>query len=190
MNDPFYVVGIGASAGGLKALEEFFSHIPRNINAAFIVVMHLNRDHQSQLDLILSKFARMPARRILTGDRVEKNRIYVMPENTFLEIEDGVLKLYVRPLSAIINKSIDIFFQSLASDFQEYAVGIVLSGSGSDGAIGVKRISEAGGSVFVQNPESASFKSMPNAAIEADHPDLILNPAALAVMFEKITTHH
>lgn len=176
----FYVVGIGASAGGYEALGEFFAHLSEQPNAAFVVIMHLLRDMKSIGHQLIAKHTQLQVYRATHLQKVEPNCIYIIPEGVLMTIEEGILQLRPRQEDEIINLAIDYFFESLAKDRKRKAVGIILTGTGSDGARGVQAISQLGGMVLVQDPASARFASMPKMAIQADHPDFILHPARLA----------
>jgi two-component system CheB/CheR fusion protein len=176
----FHIVGLGASAGGYEALWEFFSHIPPEPGVAFVIVIHLNREHRSIADKLLAKYTPLKIYRAKNNQPVEVNTIYVLPENKVITIHNKHLYLRNRAPHERINLNVDIFFESLAQDVKEKAVGIVMSGLGSDGAKGVKAIHAHGGYVMVQEPASTVFNSMPKMAINADSPDFILPPARLA----------
>jgi chemotaxis response regulator CheB len=176
----FYIAGLGASAGGQEALREFFQNFQYSKEISFVVVTHLLRDHESILDKILSRYSKMEVRRIQNSEVVEPGVIYVMPENAKVYLKNGTLILKPRESDEIINRTIDTFFNSLAEDQREKSIGIVFSGMGSDGAEGVKTIHEHGGIVLVQEPRSTEFKSMPDSAINRDHPNEVLPPAQLA----------
>jgi two-component system, chemotaxis family, protein-glutamate methylesterase/glutaminase len=176
---PEYIVGIGASAGGHSALREFFQEIPAHLPAAFVVVTHLMRDRRSMLTEIMEKYVVMPVERIHGIVVPEAGHVYVMPENVLLEIRQGVLYLTPRPEDYNWNQSINVFFTSLAYDQRNRAIGVVLSGMGSDGAAGSLMLYRHGGEVLVQEPASAQFDSMPKATIQMDHPDFVLPPRAL-----------
>jgi two-component system, chemotaxis family, protein-glutamate methylesterase/glutaminase len=175
-----YVAGIGASAGGHQALKDFFSNIPEGSGIAFCVVTHLLRGHQSILDIIISRFTNMRVRRMKGNDIVQPDTVYVMPENMKAYIRNGCLHLKRRADDELVNRTVDEFLISLAEDQKENAIGIIFSGMGDDGALGVQHIHELGGIVLVQDPQSTAFKSMPENAIKQDHPDQILSPALLA----------
>ena len=179
-NKEFYVVGIGASAGGHDALKEFFSHIPPDTGMAFVVVTHLLRTHRSILPRILSRFTSMPVLRMKGVDALKPNTVFVLPENARVDVKNGILILKARSEDVVINKTIDEFFRALAEDQREKAVAIVFSGMGTDGSGGVQTIHDHGGIVLVQEHDSTEFDSMPDAAIRGDHPDEILPPAQLA----------
>jgi two-component system, chemotaxis family, protein-glutamate methylesterase/glutaminase len=178
-NQPQFVVGIGASAGGHHALQEFFEEIPAGLPAAFVIVMHLLRDHHSMLTEIMSKYVVMPVERIHGIVVPEAGRVYVMPENVLLEIRQGILYLTPRPDDYAWNQAINVFFTSLAHDQRDRAIGVILSGMGSDGAAGSLMLYRHGGEVLVQEPASAQYDSMPRATIQMDHPDFVLPPREL-----------
>lgn len=182
----FYIVGIGASAGGQEALKHFFSGIPNDIPAAFVVVTHLFREFKSALPEIVSKFTDLKVVKILNRTRPEPGNVYVMPEDVVVQMQNGFLILHARPDDDVINKSINIFFESLAEEQQSKAIGVVLSGMGSDGADGALKLFLEGGDVFVQDPESTRFNSMPVATILRDHPDFILPPRELGIKLAQL----
>lgn len=173
---PTYVVGIGASAGGLEALERFFDHMPPDTGMAFVVVPHLSPDFKSLMGELLSKRTRMPVRQITDGIAVEANTIYVIPPRKNMIITGGRLNLSAIESSHGLNLPIDIFFRSLAEDLNDRAIGIVLSGTGSDGTRGIRAIKEAGGVVMVQDDTTAKFDGMPRSAIATGLADHVLPP--------------
>ncbi|WP_207426320.1 chemotaxis protein CheB [Pedobacter sp. SYSU D00535] len=179
-SESFFVVGIGASAGGLDALTRFFKQLPPVSNAAFVVVQHLLPQHPSLLSKILSDKTQMEVIPIRGPLKIERNKVYVLTEGLMLTVENGVLQVRRRTNSEIINRAVDIFFHSLAADVKEKAIGIILSGMGSDGLQGSKAIEEAGGKIMVQDPDSTKFKSMPSEVIKRDSPNLVLPPEELA----------
>ena len=176
----FFVVGLGASAGGQQSLREFFQHLPEQPGAAFVVVTHLLRDHFSILDQLISKSTRMNVIRLTGIDEIQPNHVYVMPENVKVQVQQGYLVLQPRLKDEILNKTIDHFFHSLGRDQREKAVAIVFSGMGSDGLEGVQTIHKNGGMVLVQDPRSTDFKGMPESITSRDSPDVVLPPAQLA----------
>jgi len=179
MEKEFYVVGIGSSAGGLKALKEFFRRLPTTIPAAFIVITHLNRDRHSILNDLLATQTAIPVARVDEDVQILPGNIYVLTENTSLTIRNGWLKVAPRD-QKILNSSVDIFFSSLADEFKARAIGIILSGGGNDGLEGALHLAESGGKVMVQNPLTAEVTGMPESIIDHDHPSDILNPTKLA----------
>ena len=176
---PNCVVGIGASAGGLEALQQFLTFLPSNTGMAFVIIQHLAPDHKSLLSDILGKYTVMPVREAKDGMRVERNSIYMIPPKYNLEIDSDILKLSEYN-HAKINHPIDIFFRSLASAYENRAVAVILSGTGSDGTNGIRSIKERNGLIIVQSPDSAKFDGMPRNAIATGFVDLILNPDSIA----------
>ncbi len=171
----FPVVGIGASAGGLEAFKKLLHAIPLNSGMAYILVQHLHPDHDSVLPEILQRETSIAVQEVSDNVRVEVNNIYVIPSNKTLVATDGVLQLSERP-GYKKNDLIDIFFSSLAEVHQNQSIGIVLSGTGSDGTIGLKKIKEQGGITFAQDAASAAFEEMPENAIKAEAVDFVLKP--------------
>jgi two-component system, chemotaxis family, CheB/CheR fusion protein len=179
-NQDFFVAGIGASAGGYEALKEFFSAIPEKPGITFVLIQHLSPDFKSLTKEWLSKFTKMAIVTVQEDTEVQPDHIYIMPENRILRIKGQNLLLTERDPGAIINLAIDTFFHSLGQELREKAIGIILSGTGTDGSSGVQTIKEHGGAVMVQQPDSAKFDGMPNVAIATDHPDIIQPPKQLA----------
>ncbi|MFO1424205.1 MAG: chemotaxis protein CheB [Candidatus Competibacteraceae bacterium] len=173
---PLYYVGVGASAGGLEALEAFFTPMPADSGMAFIVIQHLSPDYKSMMVELLSKRTAMPVRRAEEGMRVEANSVYLIPPKKNLSIFHGKLLLSESDHSRGLNLPIDVFLRSLADDQGEKSIGVILSGTGSDGVRGIRAIKEAGGMVMVQSEESARFDGMPRAAISTGLADFILTP--------------
>lgn len=185
MSEDLFIAGIGASAGGQDAIRSFFRYVPSGLPVAYAIVTHLTRDFRTELPNIISRFTDLPVIRVNGVMRPKANCIYVMPEDAVLLIEDGLL--FIKPRDERrVNDAIDTFFESLALDQQERAIGIVLSGMGNDGAMGVRKIHEHGGTVLVQEPQSAEFTMMPQSAVREDHPELVLKPEQLGMQLEKI----
>src|SRR5262245_42633149 len=173
---PSYVVGIGASAGGLEALERFFSNAPTDTGMAFVIVQHLSPDFKSLMNELLDRWTSMAIHRVENGMRIEPDAIYLIPPKKDMIITDGQLLLTDRDPAEIPSLPIDRFFRSLANDAGDRAIGVILSGTGSDGSQGVRYIREAGGLVIVQLAASAKFDGMPNSALGTGAADLILPP--------------
>ncbi len=171
---PTHIVGIGASAGGLEAIETFFKNMPANSNLAFVVVQHLSPDYKSLMVELLTKKTDMPVHRAENGMQVLAGNIYLIPPKKNLTIFHGKLLLNDKVSNQGISLPIDIFLRSLAEDQAEKAIAIILSGTGSDGTRGVRAIKEFGGMVMVQSEESAKFDGMPRAAISTGVADFIL----------------
>ena len=172
----FPVVGIGASAGGLDAFRKLIQTIPENSGMAYILVQHLHPGHESALPEILQRVTPLPVVEISDNVEVKPDHIYVIPSNKMLVANDGVLQLDPRLSSDKLNLPIDLFFTSLAEVHQSHSIGVVLSGNGFDGTAGLQHIKEHGGITFAQDPETASYKGMPQHAINAAIVDFILNP--------------
>lgn len=164
---PKFIVGLGASAGGLEALEHFFDEAPTNVGVAYVVVMHLSRDFKSMLDELLARHTSMPVEAAVDGERLEGDTVYVIQPATTIEVLGNKFKVYSRPSTEGMGpvSTIDDFFKSVAEQWKERGSGVVLSGSGSDGAEGIIAIDKAGGFTAAQSPETAKFDSMPLAAI-------------------------
>jgi two-component system, chemotaxis family, CheB/CheR fusion protein len=173
----FYIVGVGASAGGLEALEELFDNMPTDrTDMAFVVIQHLSPDYQSMMSSILAKRTRILVHETTNGMRAEANHIYLIPPKKNMTIYGGKFYLTDRPSSRDLNLPIDIFLYSLAKDQGNRAVAIILSGTGSDGTRGIRSIKENDGMVMVQQAESAQFDGMPQNAIATGLADFILSP--------------
>lgn len=186
---PSHYVGIGASAGGLEAIETFFKEMPIDSGAAFIVVQHLSPDYKSLMTELLSKRTAMPVHRIEDGMEVKANNVYLIPPRKNLTIFQGHLLLSDQEVNRGINLPIDIFFNSLAEDQGPKAIAIELSGTGSDGARGVRAIKEADGLVMVQSEESAQFDGMPRSVIALGIADFILAPDEMATQLTAFIKH-
>jgi len=176
----FPIVGIGASAGGLEALESFFHHLPDKSGLAFVVVQHLDPTRKGMLVELLSRATPMKVLQAKDRLRVEPERVYVIPPNKDLSILHGVLHLLEPVAPRGLRLPIDFFLRSLAADQGAGSVGVILSGMGSDGTLGLSAIKEKGGAVFVQAPASAKFESMPRSAIDAGLADVVAPVEELA----------
>jgi two-component system CheB/CheR fusion protein len=182
MRSDFYIAGIGCSSGCLTALRSFFLNIPADTGMAFIVVQHLLKDYKSILDQLLTNYVFMPVVRITEDMEVLPNHIYLITENSFIKIQDGYIRVLPRKPDEIINRAVDIFFKSLAVNSKDKAIGIIMTGMGTDGLEGAKAIQREGGTVYVQDPKTTDYKGMPVTAIEEDHPAGVLSPEELARM--------
>jgi len=182
----FYIVGIGASAGGLDAIQKLFDHIPPNTGIAFIIIQHLSPDFKSLMPELLAKHSTMS---IFTAEdqlEVYPNSIYLMHRNKNIIIKGNKLHLLEKAPKHSLNLPIDIFFQSLGEEYNEKSIGIILSGTGSDGSRGIKTIKESGGIILVQDPLSAQFNGMPNAAIASGLVECIATPEEMAKVLLQI----
>jgi two-component system, chemotaxis family, CheB/CheR fusion protein len=178
---PTHVVGIGASAGGLAALEEFFKAMPEDSGMAFVLIQHLSPDFKSLMNDLLARHTNMPIHRVEHGQMLEANNIYLIPPRSTMTMADGRLHLQERS-GHHLSLPIDIFFESLASAALGQAIGIVLSGTGSDGSRGIQAIHEAGGLVLVQSIESAQFDGMLRSAMNTGLCDYVATPAEMPAL--------
>jgi two-component system chemotaxis response regulator CheB len=186
----FFIAAIGFSAGGLQDLYDFFSYLPKLPDAAFVVIQHLSRDHSSIADVLLSQHTDLPVSWAADHQELKTNHIYLLPPNRYMTMEDGCLKTRDRDPLDKSNRAVDIF-SSMAEEVNDRAIGIVLSGAGSDGASGAVRIHEKGGMIMAQDPNTALFEGMPLFTIIKDSPDAILSPRRLAyALAEYLTEHH
>jgi chemotaxis methyl-accepting protein methylase len=169
----FPIVGLGASAGGLEALEQFLRHVPPQSGLGFVIVQHLDPTHKGILVELLQRSTPMPVVQIKDRMTIERDHVYVIPPNKDLSILRGVLHLLAPVAPRGLRLPIDFFFRSLADDQHEQSIGVILSGMGSDGTLGLRAIKEKAGAVFIQTPATAKFDSMPRMAIEAGLADVI-----------------
>ncbi len=182
-----YWVGIGASAGGLEALRELGRHLPDQADATYIVTQHMAPQHKSMLTDLIGRECNLPVATITDGMEPEPNHVYVTPPNQDLVIEEGRLRLHEPSKEPGAPKpSVNRFFRSLATQLGERAIGVILSGTGSDGAYGVQAIRAAGGITIAQDEGTAKYDGMPNAAVKTGCIDLVMSPADIGAKFEKI----
>lgn len=178
--DVFFVVGIGASAGGLESLKVFFDHTPGDIGMAFIVVQHLDPKHKSLLSELISGHTSMKVTEVVDGSVVQPNAVYIIPPNKDLKISNRTLLLLEPAENRAQRRPIDSFFHSLASDQKDKAIGIILSGTGTEGTLGLKEIRGEGGMTIVQDPHTAQFPGMPESAMAAKTYDYVLPPEKMS----------
>ena len=176
---PFPVVCIGASAGGLEAFTQLLEALPTDTGMAFVLVSHLSPSHASHLAEILSRSTRMPVQEVKDEPKVEPNRVYVIPPDSTMVIDKGCLKLLPRRPVRGQHHPIDRFLESLASDQSHKSIAVILSGTGSDGTLGLGEIKAAGGITFAQD-ETAAYEGMPRSATLAGDVDFVLPPADIA----------
>lgn len=184
------VVGIGASAGGLEALQDLISHLPEQLeNIALVIAQHLSPTYKSMLVQLLSRQTKLPVLEIKSGSSIQANTIYITPPDSEVTISNNVFSLTKPSVSAGPKPSIDAFFHSLSQDKKEKSIGIILSGTGSDGAYGVRSIKAAGGITIAQEPQTARYNGMPIAAIETGQVDLVLSPDKIGEEIKEILYH-
>ncbi|MDA8708530.1 ATP-binding protein [Hellea sp.] len=180
------VVGIGASAGGLDPFERFFDAMPVTSGIAFVVVQHLSPDFESMMDELLSRHSSMDIERVVDDMKIEPNTIYLNPPRSHMVVKNGKFKLTANLDTKKLNLPIDIFFESLADEYGQKAIGIVFSGTGSDGTRGAAAIKKVKGTVLVQAPSSAKFDGMPRSVIESDNFDAIATPTEMPDLIAKL----
>lgn len=168
------VVGIGASAGGFAALKKLFEHVPADCGLAFVVVVHLSPEHKSHLADLLQRFAHFPVQQVNENTLLEPNNVYVIPPNANLSAIDTHLRLSKLEEQRRERAPIDHFFRTLAATHDGHAIGVILTGTGSDGTLGLKEIKAKGGLIIVQDPNEAEFDGMPQSAIATGLVDRIL----------------
>ena len=185
----FPVVGIGASAGGLEAFTQLFEHLPATTGMAYVVIQHLDPSHPSLLPGLLARITRMPVREGQDGLTVEPDHVYVIPSNVDMTLEQGTLTLRPRTQRSGQHFAIDTFFRSLAHDRQQQAIGVLLSGTASDGTLGLQAIKAAGGITFAQDAHTAAFPQMPQSAIAVGCVDRVLPPEETARELVRLSAH-
>ncbi|RZK60561.1 MAG: chemotaxis protein, partial [Pedobacter sp.] len=169
-----YIVAIGASAGGLEAIHEFFDHMPSNTSFSFVVIQHLSSDYKSLLVELVAKHTHMKVFEAANNMAIQQDCVYIIPNNKLMTVSQGRLKLADKSVIKAPNTAIDHFLYTLATDKREKAIAVILSGTGTDGTKGIQAIKENGGMVIVQEPSTAKFDGMPNSAISSGNVDHIL----------------
>ncbi len=171
----FDIVALAASAGGLKAIRELLSHLPADFPAAIVVVQHLSPDYRSMMAEILERSTPLQTKQAEEGDRIECSMVHIAPPDHHLLVNgDGTLSLSHSELVHFVRPSADLLFESVAASYGERAIAVVLTGTGSDGDMGVQAIKSTGGLVIAQDPENAEFPGMPRTAIDTGCVDLVL----------------
>ena len=185
----FPVVGIGASAGGLEALKKLVQNLASDIEIACIVVQHLDPSHESLLPEILSKETQLKVLEAKEGEEIRVRQIYTIPPNSSLVVSDGRLHLAPRQETTGLFLPVNQLFESLAENYGHRAIGVVLSGTGSDGTEGIVAIKSGGGTTFVQDEQSAKFDSMPHSAIATGAVDFVLPPKEIGVQLGTLVSN-
>jgi two-component system CheB/CheR fusion protein len=189
-NAPFSIVGIGSSAGGLEALTQFFTAMPDNSGLAFVLVSHLDPHHDSMLPELIQHKTKMKVRQVTDNMKVAANQVYIIPPDKELSIFNGTLQLLQRKRSDGTHRPIDAFFRSLAEDSGNKAIGIILSGAGTDGTLGIKAIKSESGLIIVQDQDSAKFAGMPSNAAATGLADHILPPEKMPEKLMRYIQHY
>jgi two-component system CheB/CheR fusion protein len=174
--DNHYTVAIGASAGGLEAIHEFFDNMPENNDLSFIVIQHLSPDHKSLLVELVGRHTSMEVFEAANDMELKPHCVYIIPNNKFIQVQNNKLILLEKLPLKVPNSAVDILMHSLAAEKKDLAIAVILSGTGSDGTKGVAAIKEGGGLVIAQEPSTAKFDGMPNSAIGSGNVDFILPP--------------
>jgi two-component system, chemotaxis family, CheB/CheR fusion protein len=187
--DSFPVVAIGASAGGLEAYKEFFHALPADTGMAFVLIQHLDPSHHSLLAEILSKATQIPVNEVKSGVRIEPNCVYVIPPGAFMAISAGAFTLTPRSKESGQHLSVNFFMRSLAAERKSSAIGIILSGTGVDGTLGLENIKAEGGLTFAQEPATAKYDGMPLSAIDSGCVDFVLPPKEIARELHRLQHH-
>src|SRR6266850_337186 len=180
------VVGVGASAGGLEAFSQLLEALPADLGMAVVFVQHLAPTHESSLPELLRNVSSLPVIQVSEGMRLERDHVYVIPPNAQLALNDGQLHLSPRATDKSQYTPIDFFFRSLAESARERSIAIVLSGTASDGAQGIREVKAAGGITIAQRPETAKYDGMPRAAVATGMVDLTLAPREIAAALVEI----
>ena len=188
MNEPGYIIALGASAGGLEEINTFFDHTPLD-GVSYIVVQHLSASFKSRMVEVLAKHSKLVVEEATEGKLVECNQIYLIPHDKYMTIENNILHLRGKDEVKGSHLTINMFFNSLAADCGEKAIGIILSGLGNDGSEGLVSIKKAGGMVMARNPETSDFPSMPSKAIATGMVDFVMEPAAMPGAIEDYVQH-
>lgn len=183
------VVGLGASAGGVQALQDFFTAMPANPGMAFVVILHLERHRESHLTPILARCTDMTVTEVTASTPIQPNHIFIIPPDHILRIQDHTLQLSELPEDRLKRKPVDAFFQSLARACGKRAIGIILSGTGGNGSVGVKEIKKVGGIVLVQDPQEAAYAGMPRNAIRTGCVDRVLKIGAMSGLLTAYAHH-
>jgi two-component system CheB/CheR fusion protein len=185
----FTIVAIGASAGGIEAVTELMSNLPANTGMAFVLIQHLDPHHRSLLTELVSKKTLMQVKEVADGMSVEPNHVYVIPPNATMSISNQTLHLGPREESRVAQVPIDHFMRALAEDQGDRAIGVILSGTGTDGTLGMAEIQAQGGVTFAQDNESAKYNGMPRSVVASGCVDYVLQPKGIARELTRITSH-
>jgi two-component system, chemotaxis family, CheB/CheR fusion protein len=187
--DEVTIVGVGASAGGLEAFSSLVRALPPKPGFAIVLVQHLAPQHESSLPTLLTSYTSMPVMQVTEGMSVEPDRLYVIPPNVQMGMTDGHFHLKPRPDDRTQYTPIDSFLTSLAEHAKGRAIGVILSGTASDGSMGVREIKAGGGITFAQKPETAKYDGMPRAAIATGMVDMVLSPPEIALKLTQVAAH-
>jgi two-component system CheB/CheR fusion protein len=185
-NNPFHIAALGASAGGLKAIVEFFTHVKEDLAVSYVVILHSPRDHESKLRNIISRNTSLPVLHITDGLVPQANKIYIAPQSMNVSLSQGAFRLMEREPADLVNRTIDHFFISLSDELGENAIGVVLSGTGKDGTVGFDAIESKNGTTITQSPETAQFDGMPMSTILFRNPKYVVPPKEMSSVIKQI----
>jgi len=182
----FLIVGVGASAGGVQALIEFFTAVPEKSGIAYVVILHLSPDHDSQLTSVLQRQTKLPIKQVIDKENIEPDHVYVISPNKHLKMDGNIITATTNILMEERRAPVDIFFRTMSDQYGPRSIAVILSGTGANGSMGLKRVKERGGACFVQNPREAEFNEMPRNAISTKMVDEVLPVAKIP---EKIISY-
>ena len=185
----FPIVGIGGSAGGLEAFQKLLKSLSAKPGMAFVFIMHLAPEHKSMLSELLARATTMPVSEVKSGMPIEVNHVYVIPPKTTMSIASGKLVLNNLKETGLPRMTIDFFFRSLAEEQGNRAIGVILSGTATDGTLGAEAIKAEGGITFAQDEKSAKYAGMPQSAVNAGCVDFVLSTEKIASELERIAKH-
>ncbi len=188
-DDKFLIVGLGASAGGIQALKDFFGQVKKESGMAYVVILHMSPEHESKLAEILQVTSSIPVTQVREREQIKPNHVYVIPPNQSLAITDGHLQLTAMIGMEERRSPVDLFFRTLAETNESRAVSVILSGTGANGSMGMKRIKEYGGIAFAQDPEEAEYTDMPRNAIATGMVDYVLPVAEIPAKIVSYKEH-
>jgi two-component system, chemotaxis family, CheB/CheR fusion protein len=185
-NNPFHIAAIGASAGGLQAIVEFFTHVKEDFTVSYVVILHSSREHKSELRQIISRNTPLDVFEITDGLELQANKIYIAPQSMNVSLRSGIFKLSARESGELVNRTIDHFFKSLSDELGENAIAVVLSGTGKDGSVGFGEIERKNGTTITQSPETAQFDGMPMSTILFRKPKFVVPPKEMGSVIKQI----
>ncbi|WP_232824730.1 chemotaxis protein CheB [Algibacillus agarilyticus] len=189
LTPPSHIIAIGASAGGLEAIQTLFDSLPDDLGVAYVLIQHLSPDFKSMMNELLSKHTQMPSHQITEGERLQANTIYLMPPGKYIRMVEARIYLSDLPPDNRINLPINEFFRSLSEDKQNKSIGIILSGTGSDGSRGAQALKEVGALVIAQDPDEAQFDGMPINAINSGAVDFVLKTSEMSEQISNFINH-
>lgn len=187
-NDPDYLIAIGASAGGMEEINSFFDHTPLD-SVAYIIIQHLSPDFKSRMVELLARHSKLLVQEAEEGMAVQSNYVYLIPNDQYMTLHEGRLHLKPKNGSKAPHLTVNTFFSSMAMDLGQKAIGVILSGLGTDGTEGLWAIKKAGGMVIARDPQSSEFASMPSSAIATGLVDFVLEPEQMPGAIQDFITY-